>query len=156
MDKAISDYISGASRFVADVTRDAVHRREDLAAQEERDSGLQILVAALLEAKVKDELVISLIQKYYGLNEIEAEERLIAEKTINSPWVSDGSLNEYGIINGNKLEFSGNGSVDVNVANVESSYVQGICAYGTLTLNDDPTVTVHGRIELPEDADTSE
>jgi hypothetical protein len=85
MDKAISDYISGASRFVADVTRDAVHRREDLAAQEERDSGLQILVAALLEAKVKDELVISLIQKYYGLNEIEAEERLIAEKTINSP-----------------------------------------------------------------------
>jgi len=58
-------------------------------------------------------------------------------------WVSDGSLNEYGIINGNKLEFSGNGSVDVNVANVESSYVQGIYAYGTLTLNDNPTVTVH-------------
>jgi len=58
-------------------------------------------------------------------------------------WASGGSLNEYGIRNDNKLEFSGNGSVDVNVANVESSYVQGICAYGTLTLNDDPTVTVH-------------
>lgn len=58
-------------------------------------------------------------------------------------WASGGSLNEYGIRNDNKLEFSGNGSVDVNVANVGSSYVQGIYAYGTLTLNDDPTVTVH-------------
>ena len=58
-------------------------------------------------------------------------------------WVNGGSNNAYGIRNDNDLEFSGNGSLAVNVANVESSYVQGIEAYGTLTLNGDPTVTVH-------------
>ena len=85
MGKNISDYLSVAGNLLISATREAVRRHEDEALLEERNYGAGILAEALLEAKVKDDEIIRLIQKYYGLSEREAEELMILERTINMP-----------------------------------------------------------------------
>lgn len=85
MEKNFSNYLSSAGSFLIDATREVVHRREDDAVQEERFNGTVILTEALLEARVKDDEIIRLIQKYYFLSEEEAERLLISEKTVNLP-----------------------------------------------------------------------
>lgn len=83
--KDISNYLSSVGNLIISTTRDAVLRHEDESIQEEKNNGVMILTAALLEAKIKDDVIIRLIQKYYGLSEREAEELLISERTINMP-----------------------------------------------------------------------
>jgi hypothetical protein len=85
MGKKSSNYLSIAGSFLIDATREAVLRHEDDAVQEERFNGAVILTEALLEARVKDDEIIRLIQKYYFSNEEEAERLLISEKTVNLP-----------------------------------------------------------------------
>lgn len=81
----ISDYLSGAGSIMINATREAVRRHEDEVVQEERNNGAGILTEALIEANVKDDVIIRLVQKYYGLSEREAEELMISERTINMP-----------------------------------------------------------------------
>lgn len=85
MGKNFSNYLSSAGSFLIDATRDAVHRHEDEAVQEERFNGAVILTEALLEARVKDNEIIRLVQKYYFLSEEESERLMISEKTVNLP-----------------------------------------------------------------------
>lgn len=85
MAKSFGDYLAGAGYFLLDTTREAVLRHDDETVQQEREAGISILTAALYEAKIKDPEIIRLLQKYYGLRENEAQERLRIEKTINHP-----------------------------------------------------------------------
>lgn len=85
MGKKVSDYLSDAGSIMINATREAVRRHEDEVVQEDRNSGVGILTEALLEANVKDDVIIRLVQKYYGMSEKEAEEVMISERTINIP-----------------------------------------------------------------------
>ncbi|BCJ93599.1 hypothetical protein acsn021_11680 [Anaerocolumna cellulosilytica] len=85
MGKNISDYLFDAGSIMLNATKDVVRRHEDESVQEERNIGAGILAEALLEVNVKDDVIIRLVQKYYGLSEREAEELMISERTINMP-----------------------------------------------------------------------
>ncbi|OXS26903.1 MAG: hypothetical protein BI182_12290 [Acetobacterium sp. MES1] len=85
MEKNISDYLFNAGNFVISTAREVVQKHEDEVVNEERNTGAGILTEALLEAKVMEDEIIRLIQKYYGLSEIDAEELMISERTINIP-----------------------------------------------------------------------
>ena len=85
MSKNFGDYLASAGSFLLDATREAVWRHEDESVQAERLAGMSTTVAALYDAKVKDEEIIRLIQKYYGVTEREAQEQLRIEKTIEHP-----------------------------------------------------------------------
>lgn len=83
--KNMSDYLLGTGSIMLNATKDVVRRHEDESVQEERNNGAVILVEALLEVNVKDDVIIRLIQKYYGLSEREAEELMLSERTIYMP-----------------------------------------------------------------------
>jgi len=85
MGRKFSNYLSSAGSFLIDATRESILRHEDEVIQEERFNGAVILTEALLEAKIKDNEIIRLIQKYYILNEEEAEKLVISERTVNLP-----------------------------------------------------------------------
>lgn len=68
-----------SSEFARDVLegiREKSYARSNQAADEERIIGIEKAVAALYEAKVKDEKIISLLQKFWDLRLSEAEEFL--------------------------------------------------------------------------------
>ena len=85
MGKKFNNYLSGLGSFLLDTTKEAVYKYEEGVVQEEKFNGAIILTEALFEAKIKDEEIIRLIQKYYVLSEEEAEKLTISERTINSP-----------------------------------------------------------------------
>ena len=83
--KNFGDYLASVGSFLLDATRETVWRHEDESIQEERAAGMATTIAALYEAKVKDEEIIRLVQKYYGVTESDAQEQLRIEKTIEHP-----------------------------------------------------------------------
>lgn len=85
MGRKFSNYLSSAGSFLIDATREAILKHEDEVIQEEIFNGAVILTEALLEAKIKDNEIIRLIQKYYILSEEEAEKLVISERTVNLP-----------------------------------------------------------------------
>lgn len=85
MNKNFGDYLASAGSFLFDTMREAVWRHEDESVQAERLAGMSTTVAALYDAKIKDDEIIRLIQKYYGVTENEAQEMLRIEKTIEHP-----------------------------------------------------------------------
>ncbi len=85
MGNNISNYLSSIGNIVIDTTRDTIQRHEDMMIQDEKNRGIFILTQVLLEMKIKDEMIILMIHKYYGLSELEAEEIMISERTINTP-----------------------------------------------------------------------
>ena len=85
MDKNLGDYIVRAGSFMLDVTRDTINQHEEeivLAVQEE---GLATTIAILYEAKIPDEQIIRLIQKYYKVCDYDIREKLRIERTIEFP-----------------------------------------------------------------------
>ena len=91
MSKNFGDYLASVGSFLLDATRETVWRHEDESIQEERAAGMATTIAALYEAKVKDEEIIRLVQKYYGVTESDAQEQLRIEKTIEHPDIRSGS-----------------------------------------------------------------
>ena len=85
MGKNISDYLYGAGNIMLNATREVVQRHEDEFVQAERNYGAGILIQALFEVNVEDDVIISLVQKYYGFSERESEELMVSERTINIP-----------------------------------------------------------------------
>lgn len=85
MNRNIGNYLSRAGSFFIETTREAVWKYGDERAREEYDSGILITIAALYESKVKDDEIIRLVQKYYGITESDAQEKLRIEKTIEHP-----------------------------------------------------------------------
>lgn len=85
MGRNFTNFLAGAGYFLLDTTREAVLSHDDETAQQEREAGISILTAALYESKIKDAEIVHLLQKYYGLRENEAQERIRIEKTINHP-----------------------------------------------------------------------
>ena len=85
MSKNFGDYLISAGSFLLDVIRETVWHREDESIKEERAAGMATTIAVLYEAKVKDEEIIRLVQKYYGVTESDAQEQLRIEKTIEHP-----------------------------------------------------------------------
>ncbi len=65
MGKNISDYLYGAGNIMLNATREVVQRHEDESVQAERNYGAGILIQALFEVNVEDDVIISLVQKYY-------------------------------------------------------------------------------------------
>jgi len=74
MSKNFGDYLASAGSFLLDATREAVWHHEDESVQAERLTGMSTTVAALYDAKVKDDEIIRLIQKYYGVTQSDAQE----------------------------------------------------------------------------------
>lgn len=68
-----------------DAVRESARRRDDDVINESQDIGIQITTAALYEAKVKDDSIIRMLQKFWGITDYEARERLRIEKTIEYP-----------------------------------------------------------------------
>lgn len=85
MGRNFTDLLAGAGYFLLDTTREAVLRHDDETAQQEREAGISILMAALYESKIKDAEIVRLLQKYYGIRENEAQEQIRIERTINHP-----------------------------------------------------------------------
>ena len=85
MRKSIGGYIVNAGLFFMGVTQETILRHEEESVQKERENGISITTAALYEAKVKDEEIIRIIQKYYGIAESEAQECLRIEKRVDHP-----------------------------------------------------------------------
>ena len=60
-------------------------RHDEVVVNESQDNGIQITTAALYESKVKDDNIIRMLQKFWGIADTDARERLRIEKTINYP-----------------------------------------------------------------------
>jgi hypothetical protein len=86
MNKA-SEYMQRAQLFVLDVARKSAREHDDAVINNEREVGIMLTISALYDAKVKDEVIIRMLQKYWGLQEMDARERLRIEKTIQHPCV---------------------------------------------------------------------
>ncbi len=65
--------------------RRSIEDREIQAANEADERGKEILVEALLEVKQDDDTIIRMLHKYYGLNEDDAEQLIVGERTIYIP-----------------------------------------------------------------------
>lgn len=79
------EYLSRAGYFVIDAVRESTRRHDEDVANESQENGIQITTAALYEAKVKDDSIIRMLQKFWGITDSEARERLRIEKTIEYP-----------------------------------------------------------------------
>lgn len=75
------DLIQRAGLFALDTVRESV-------ADAGRDVGIMRTTSALYDAKVKDDVIIRMLQKYWSLTEADARERLRIEKTIQHPCVA--------------------------------------------------------------------
>lgn len=84
-EKIISNYLYGAGNIMLNVTREVVQRHEDESVQAELNYGAGILIQALYKVNVEDDVIISLVQKYYGFSERESEELMSPERTIIIP-----------------------------------------------------------------------
>lgn len=63
-----------------DVARNAVNEHERDAVYDEKISGIEKATAAMVEAKVKDDKIIEMLQKYWDLRLSEARKFLDSEK----------------------------------------------------------------------------
>lgn len=81
----ISNMFFGAGEFLLHTVRETVTQHEEKAVYEEQVMGLHRMTAALYEAKVDDNEIIRLIQKYYEISFSDAEEVLRNEKWIMHP-----------------------------------------------------------------------
>jgi hypothetical protein len=79
------EYLSRAGYFVLDAVRESSRRHDEVVVNESQDNGIQITTAALYESKVKDDNIIRMLQKFWGITDTDARERLRIEKTINYP-----------------------------------------------------------------------
>lgn len=79
------EYFSRAGAFALDAVRESTRRHDADVANESQENGIQITTAALYEAKVKDDNIIRMLQKFWGITDFDARERLRIEKTINYP-----------------------------------------------------------------------
>lgn len=80
-----TEYLSRAGNFAIEAVRESAYRHDDEVIRENNDYAIMITTSALYESKVKDEIIIKMLQKYWGLTEAEAKERLRVEKTIQHP-----------------------------------------------------------------------
>lgn len=82
------DYLQRAGLFALDAVRESARRHDDDVVDAERDMGIMLTTSALYDAKVKDDVIIRMLQKYWSLTEADARERLRIEKTIQHPCVA--------------------------------------------------------------------
>lgn len=80
MVRSFKESFSGFGREILERIREDNYARLDEAAFEERMIGIEKAVAALYEAEVDEERIISLLQKYWDLRLSEAKEFLKHEK----------------------------------------------------------------------------
>lgn len=80
-----TDYLGKAGNFVLDAARESVYRQNEEFIDERDEQAISITTAALYEAKVKDDVIIRMLQKYWGLTESESREKLRIEKTVEYP-----------------------------------------------------------------------
>lgn len=79
------EYLQRAGVFALESLREGAQRQADEQVDEERDFGIMKTTSALYDAKVKDDMIIRLLQKHWGLTITEARERLRIEKMIQHP-----------------------------------------------------------------------
>ena len=65
--------------------QESIQEKVNVYVQEERNNGIMLMTRALYEAKVKDDEIIRLLQKYYDLTLADAENCLNFIKTVQSP-----------------------------------------------------------------------
>jgi len=85
MSSKFSDYLYRAGSFTLDALRESARRHDSEVTNDATDYGILITTSALYDAKVKDDVILKMLQKYWGLTENEARERLRIEKTIQHP-----------------------------------------------------------------------
>lgn len=76
--KNIKNGFNKAYSFIQEGIRDSVQKHED-------EIGSEKMVAALYDAKLKDEMIIQLVIKYYPITKSKAQELLRIEKNVMHP-----------------------------------------------------------------------
>ena len=85
MTKRLGDYLYGAGSYILGAARDVITQHENESVQAEYERGISRTVAALYDAKIKDDEIVRLIQKYYEITDQEVRKMLHKEKTVEHP-----------------------------------------------------------------------
>ncbi len=81
----ITEYLQRAGSFVMGAVRESVNNHESETVNAQVDHDIALTTSALYEAKVDDDMIIRLLQKYWNITEKDAYECLRVEKTIQHP-----------------------------------------------------------------------
>lgn len=86
MSKLLTNILFGTSDIVADAVRNYIDEKVNIAIEKERNNGIEITTETLIEAGIKDAVIISLLEKYWGLLDDEARDVVRIIKTIEYPY----------------------------------------------------------------------
>ncbi|MFV2048619.1 hypothetical protein KDJ21_005495 [Metabacillus litoralis] len=80
----VKEYLAAGGKFVADLALeiygDSLNQAGEAAFSNAIEIGIKNTIAALYDANVDDEEIIRVLNKYWGINQDEAESRLVFEK----------------------------------------------------------------------------
>lgn len=86
MSKLLNDILPGAMDIFSDAGRNYIDEKVKTAIKKERNNGIEITIETLIEAGIKDAVIINLLEKYWGLLDDEPREAVRTIKTIEYPY----------------------------------------------------------------------
>ncbi|MEY2196666.1 hypothetical protein AB7942_28720 [Neobacillus sp. BF23-41] len=86
MPKLLNDILSGTSDIAIDAVKNYIDEKVNKSITKERNNGIEITTETLIEAGIKDAVIINLLVKYWGLLDDEARDIVRIIKTIVYPY----------------------------------------------------------------------
>ena len=86
MSKLLNVILSGTSDIAIDAAKNYIDEKVNISITKERNNGIEITTETLIEAGIKDAVIISLLEKYWGLLDDEARDAVRIIKTIEYPY----------------------------------------------------------------------
>ena len=86
MPKLLNDILSGTSDIAIDAVKNYIDEKVNISITKERNNGIEITTETLIEAGIKDAVIINLLVKYWGLLDDEAWDIVRIIKTIEYPY----------------------------------------------------------------------
>ena len=84
--RLLNDILSGTSDVVIDAVKNYIDETVNISITKERNNGIKITTETLIEAGIKDAVIVNLLVKYWGLLDEEAREAVRTIKTIEYPY----------------------------------------------------------------------
>jgi hypothetical protein len=84
--KLLNDILSGTSDIAIDAVKNYIDEKVNISITKERNNGIEITTETLIEAGIKDAVIINLLVKYWGLLDDEARDIVRIIKTIQYPY----------------------------------------------------------------------
>ncbi|KNZ41858.1 hypothetical protein [Acetobacterium bakii] len=82
----LNDISNGIGNIFKDAGRDLIDEKVNIAIKKERKNGIEITIETLIEAGIKDAVIINLLEKYWGLLDDEPREAVRYIKTFEYPY----------------------------------------------------------------------